>query len=255
MINIESAKSKFDQYAKQYNLNDEVLKRKYYHSYRVMKISKNLAEEMNLEKDEIDLATLIGLLHDIARFEQWTRYGTFSDLKSIDHGNLGVEILRKNDFITQFVKEDKYNEIILKAIDNHNKFAIAENLNEKELKFAKIIRDADKLDIFYEVLNIYYEDNDKKEELENGIIDDDLMNDIILEKPLRKKVNAKLIDRLLVVFGLIFDLNFTQSLLIVKNEDYINKIVDKFNFKNTNTKEKMEEIRKIVNNYIQKRTI
>ena len=46
-----------------------------------------------MSKEDIDLAWLTGLLHDIGRFEQVRRYGTFNDAKSIDHGKLGVEIL------------------------------------------------------------------------------------------------------------------------------------------------------------------
>lgn len=60
-----------------------------------MKISKRIAKGMKLTQEEIDIATLIGLLHDIARFEQYTKYHTFKDAESIDHGDLGAEILKK----------------------------------------------------------------------------------------------------------------------------------------------------------------
>ena len=35
-----------------------------------MEISKKIAESLKLTQEEIELATLIGLLHDIARFEK-----------------------------------------------------------------------------------------------------------------------------------------------------------------------------------------
>ena len=50
--------------------------------------------KLDLTQEEVEIASLIGLLHDIARFEQYTQYGTFKDLQSIDHGNLGAEILK-----------------------------------------------------------------------------------------------------------------------------------------------------------------
>ena len=50
---------------------------------------------------------------------------------------------------------------------------------------------------------------------------------------------------------LIFDINFKESFEIIKKEDYINKIIDRFKFANTDTNEKMEQIRKIINDYIQ----
>ena len=43
---------------------------------------------------------------------------------------------------------DQYDNIIKKAIYNHNKYKIEENLNDVELLHRKIIRDADKLDNF-----------------------------------------------------------------------------------------------------------
>ena len=56
--------------------------------------------------------------------------------------------------IRKYIENDKYDEIIRKAIKNHNKFEIEKRLTEKELIFAKIIRDADKIDIIYESVEI-----------------------------------------------------------------------------------------------------
>ena len=39
----------------------------------------------------------------------------------------------------------------------------------------------------------------------------------------------------------------------MKREDYVNKIIDKFEFKNNETKEKMEEIRTILNQFIEEK--
>ena len=104
---------------------------------------------LNLDKENIELAKLIGLLHDIGRFEQIKQYNTFSDKDSIDHGKLGVEILFKQGKIRNFIKSAKYDEIIKKAILNHNRKEIEKGLNPKELLHSKIIRDADKIDILY----------------------------------------------------------------------------------------------------------
>ena len=51
---------------------------------------------------------LIGLLHDIARFEQYTKYKTFRDSISIDHGDLGVEILFEEKEIEKYDLDKKY---------------------------------------------------------------------------------------------------------------------------------------------------
>ena len=60
-------------------------------------LSLSIASSIGLNEEKINLAKLIGLLHDIARFEQYTRYQTFRDIESIDHGNLGAEILQQDN--------------------------------------------------------------------------------------------------------------------------------------------------------------
>ena len=146
-INLKNAKQEFIRYTEKYDLNNEHIKGKQEHSIRVMNISRQIAESLKLTPEEIEVATLIGLLHDIARFEQYKKYGTFKDLESIDHGDFGAEILEKD--IRKYIENNKYDEIIIKAVKNHNKFKIEEGLTYEEELFAKIIRDADKLDLFY----------------------------------------------------------------------------------------------------------
>ena len=139
----------FDNYVKKYNIDDPKIKGKWEHSYRVMEKAIALAESLHLSEENIYLAKIIGLLHDIGRFEQWTHYKTFVDLKSIDHGDYGCKLLFENGLIEDFKIDPKYYKIIEKAIRNHNKPRIEEELTEQEFLQAKIIRDADKLDIFY----------------------------------------------------------------------------------------------------------
>lgn len=76
-------------------MNDENIKRKYYHSIRVMKFAKNIAENLKLEENIIELAIVAEILHDYGRFEQWENYKTYSDVDSLDHGDLAVDLLRK----------------------------------------------------------------------------------------------------------------------------------------------------------------
>ena len=142
---MKEAEEEFLKYATPYEKYGEKIELKIKHTMRVKKISKDLAESLNLSKEDVDLAEYCGLLHDIARFEQWKRYGTYDDLKSIDHGNLGYEILKKDHFINRFTKKN-HNTILL-AVKYHNKYRVPKTLNERNRLFANITRDADKLDI------------------------------------------------------------------------------------------------------------
>lgn len=245
-IDLEKSKEEFIKYTENYDLQNEHIKGKQEHSLRVMEISKQIAEGLKLSQEEIDLATLIGLLHDIARFEQYTKYNTFKDLKSIDHGDFGAEILENE--IRKYIDTNDFDEIIVKAVKNHNKFKIEEGLTSKQELFAKIIRDADKIDIFYESVVMFWKE--KEQEVENSKISEEVVNTIKKQSQTMRKAEESAVDNIMRVIAFIFDVNFNSSFQIIKKEDYINKILDRYEFKDEYTKQKAEEIREIANEYI-----
>lgn len=250
-IDIEKAKKEFIKYTENYDLDNPNIKRKQQHSLRVMKISEEIAKGENFSKEEIELAKLIGLLHDIARFKQYTEYQTFKDAVSFDHGDMGVNILEENNFIRKFIETEEYDNIIKKAIKNHNKFEVEEGINETEEKFCKIIRDADKLDIFYEAIEMFW--INEKDKMENSEISEEVPKAFYKKKTINRKEmkSGDYIDKLIVIVAFIFDINYKTSLKIVEEEKYINRIIERFDFKNEQTKKSIDEIRKFANEYVQ----
>lgn len=251
LVNVENAKEEFLRYIKMFDLNNENIQLKQKHSLRVMQVSKNIAEKLKLSEEKIEIATLIGLLHDIARFEQYTKYNTFRDLESIDHGDYGVKILDKE--IRKYIETDKYDEIIKKAIKNHNKLKIEEELTKEEKLFVKIIRDADKIDIFFEGETIFWkgiEDQINKSEISDNILKQFKNNQLVERK--KNDNNKQDVDKVLGVIAFIFDINYKESFEIIKEKDYINKILDRFEFKDKDTERKIKEIKEIANNFINK---
>lgn len=91
-MEIEEIKRAFDEYVHNYDLNNYDISYKYKHSFRVKEISKTLAKYLYLNEDDIKLAEVIGLLHDIGRFKQLELFDSYKD-KNINHGELGVKIL------------------------------------------------------------------------------------------------------------------------------------------------------------------
>lgn len=247
MIDLEKAKNEFINYTNNYDLTNSHITRKIYHSLRVMEASKKIAENLNLTKEQIDLATLIGLLHDIARFEQRKRFGTYYDKKSVDHGDLAIEILEENNFIRTFIEDDKFDEIIKCAIKNHNKYEI-EPLEGEKLLQAKIIKDADKIDIFYQLAYQFAKD---KKAIENSEISEDYIKQLKEGKCIFRNADESAIDELVLIASFIYDIHFDSSLRLIKEEKYIEKMFAQFNF-NDKTKKQVEEILNITNDYLQK---
>lgn len=151
--NFEDCLKEFNKYVSNYDFSNEMISRKYYHSLRVVKYAEQIAKSENLNTHDFYLAQVTALLHDISRFRQATEYGTFIDSKSFDHGDVAYEILKENNYVLKYVNSEEDKNIVLKAVKNHNKYSIEDGLTERELYFAKIIRDSDKIDILDSQLN------------------------------------------------------------------------------------------------------
>ena len=229
-MNIEKAKQEFSKYVENYDFSNERIKRKFEHSFRVMKEAGELANNLNLSEKEIELANIIGLLHDIGRFEQIRIYSTFKDHKSIDHGDLGVEILKKDHYLRKYIDEEEYDDIIYKSIKNHNKFKIEDGLNEKELIFAKLIRDADKLDIFYEGSEIFWNTEDERKEVEESEISPEILKAFNNKELINIKNIKTPADEVISFIAFLYDINFDYSREKIEKQEYINKVLNKFNY-------------------------
>ena len=247
MVDINNEQKNFLEYVQNYDLNNENIKRKEQHSLRVMAISKKIAEELKLSEEEIKLATLIGLLHDIGRFEQYTKWKTFSDRISTNHGVLGSKILEEKNFIRTFVTENKYDEIELQELnDLMTTCGIVNGINETELLYSKIIRDADKIDILYEVADgILMKDVD----LRDLCISENYFRQFQSKKTIKITDEQNDLDKLILKIAFIFDLNFECSKKIIKEEKYIERILNRFEFKNEKAINQIREIKTIIKNF------
>lgn len=250
IVNIEEAKKEFIKYVDNYDLTKEMISLKKKHSLRVMEVATKIAQKENFTEEEVEVATLIGLLHDIARFRQYTEYQTFKDAQSFDHGDIAVEILEKDDYLRKFIETNKYDDIIKLAIKNHNKFAIEDGLTDEQNKFAKLIRDADKLDIFFIASEVLWKN--EKEKMENFIINPEIKQNLNEQKMIKNNQYAKIeyADSILRMLGYMFDVNFKSSFKIIKEENYIDRMVTRFKFKDEYTQKEMLNAGKQMNQYI-----
>jgi len=140
----------FIEYPERYREDDGALHRmlelKRDHSRRVAGYCRFIAFEIGWGPGKVNTAEAIGWLHDVGRFSQWNEFGTFYDPASIDHGARGREILESEDAL-DFLPEDE-RETILDSVILHNRREIPETTSISSLPFARLIRDADKLDIY-----------------------------------------------------------------------------------------------------------
>ncbi len=229
MNNMNENFDAFDEYAMKFDFEEDAIRRKYEHSYRVMRESDAIVYFLGLEEDDSYLACMIGLLHDIGRFIQWRDYHTFSDRNSIDHAKLGAKILFDEGLIKKFnLDKNDYN-LVRSAIENHGACKLNEkDLDEKTLLHSKIIRDADKIDILYQFSNPKIL---KLEEEDNNDISEKVKDDFYNHKSIFKDDVKNRNDETLMKIGIVFDLNFEYSKSTILEHEYLNRMLEYLNNK------------------------
>ncbi|MBI9101759.1 MAG: HD domain-containing protein [Spirochaetales bacterium] len=193
------------------------------HTLRVVRDMDLIAGELSPE-DRI-LALAAALLHDVGRFEQLRIHGTFSDFKSEDHASLGVRILKELNILRDLDPFEA--EIILIAVENHNKAAITAGLSERASLISKLVRDADKLDIWRVVIE-YYKDGREKDNpslVHNLPYGQDVCTPVYEAVERRESVSYDLMesvaDMKVLQMGWVYDLNTNKALALAESRGYL----------------------------------
>ena len=192
------------------------------HSLRVANISLKLAEKLDFLEEQSRIAYIIGLFHDLGRFSQLAEYDTLSDEKSVDHSDLALQIIQNAPFFEELDLNKK--NLVNTAIQNHNKYKIQDGLTEEEMVYAKLIRDADKLDIL-KVLTDYYTNRKSSPnhtlswELPKGsTVSSAVAKEVLSGKLVSKKNVASEMDIKIMQLSWVYDLNYRPSVeLLLKN--------------------------------------
>ena len=93
----------------------------------------------------------------------------------------------------------------------------------------------------------------KEEQVEQSIISKETIEQFKNFVQIKSQKIETEIDNVIRVIAFIFDMNFKPSFQILKEEDYINKILNRYDFKDEYTKQKVEEIRRVANEYVERR--
>jgi hypothetical protein len=105
-----------------------------------------IAKGLGLDETATALAEAVALFHDVGRFPQYVRYRTFEDSRSVNHAVLGAKVLLEQNVLGGLPVRER--SLIVRAVTLHNVFILPAGLDGETLLHAKLIRDADKLDIW-----------------------------------------------------------------------------------------------------------
>lgn len=253
VINRENVINAFAEYVRNYDPSDEKIKLKIDHTYRVAGLCQRIAESLGLSESDVDIAWLLGMLHDIGRFEQIRRFGTFNDAQSVDHAEFGADLLFKEGLIRKFaegyyeecelarswneeaeqiIKNNEHHNkdtgLLEMAIRQHNKYRVKEDLTERQRMFCDILRDADKVDIFKVNADIPMEIiyDVTTEELKNGVITKEVLESFYKKETVLKSVRRSAVDHIVGHISLLFELVYKESYRQAKEQGYVYKLLD-----------------------------
>lgn len=219
------AKAAFEAYAEKYDTENINIRLKIDHTYRVAEFCERISKSLTDNTADIELAWMLGLLHDIGRFEQLKRYNTFVDKDSIDHAELGADILFSNGLIYEFMNEPGIFPLIETAIRLHNKLNVPEELDEKTQFFTNILRDADKCDIFRVICEPPFEGRAQAILANPKPARDLVMNCIKEHRCVPRTFNSTPFESLLSQCCLAFELVYDESRMIVKEQGYLSRLM------------------------------
>lgn len=204
---------------------EPLLELKLRHSFRVAGEACSLAREMGMDAELVDVAETLGLLHDVGRFPQYREFRTFYDAASVDHGELGWETVKRSGILEPLEEAAKL--AILDGIRFHNKKEVPSGVRTSSLAMVKLVRDADKLDVF---------------ELVQDYLDRGAIRELLPRIPVTWEVSGELLDTLgetgrasysqvrsvpdflLVQLSWVFDLNFQPSFRRILERRVIERI-------------------------------
>lgn len=254
MMNKERAKQTFLDYASHYNMEDPKIRLKVGHTLRVAGLCERIAESLDLDPEEKDLAWMIGLLHDIGRFEQVRIYNTFRDAESVNHAQFSADLLFRDGMIRDYMTGSDQDQIMETAIRYHNAYRLPESLTEQEKTYSQILRDADKIDILRvnretPMTQIY---NLPEEAFLTSEISDPVYEDILAHRDVNRVNSRTGIDFLMGHIAFVYGLVYPVSFRIAEAQGYLEQMLA-FESRNERTRERMSRIRKEVKDYIREK--
>lgn len=269
-IDRSKVQKRFNEYIEPYDLSDPKIKLKAGHTYKVAMLCEDIATSLSLSDEYVQLAWLLGMLHDIGRFEQCRVYDTFSDSDSVSHAHLAAIILFGRDYheelkdidtsnldlsggplIRDFIEDDRYDAMIYTAIANHSAYRIPADLPKDVEMMCHILRDADKIDIIRVNIETPLEDiyNVSTSQLRTESITKEVLDCFYSKSCVLRKLKKAAVDNVIGHISLTFELVYDRSLQLMKEQGNLDILMD-FESQNPETMEEFVRIRAFMHEYL-----
>ena len=236
--------SAFCSYTSAFDSSNLQIANKIRHTWHVAENCSVIASSLAADAD---LAWLIGVLHDIGRFEQIRVVHGYDDSLGLDHGDYGAKLLFEDGWIRRFLPDPSADEIIRKAVRYHNKYALPPSLSPEELLYAQVVRDADKIDNFrgfHE--NDFYSFHERTErEVQESLISDEIVQCFLRHETIPFELIRSPADFFLIPYALYFGLVYPASRRLADEQGNYRRMLD-YRFESEENRTRFELIRQAI---------
>ncbi|MDE7030462.1 MAG: HD domain-containing protein [Lachnospiraceae bacterium] len=252
-IDRQKALHAFREYTSRYDPSDEKVKLKIDHTYRVCGLCQQIAAQSDFDAYETELAWLTGLLHDVGRFEQLRRYGTFIDAQSIDHAEFGADILFREGKIRDYVADDSEDELLENVVRCHSAYRVPAQFTERERRFADLLRDADKIDILKVNIIVPIEEiyNVTTYDLRHCAVSEEVLQAFYEEHAILRSLKKTPVDNVVGHISLAYELVYPVSFRLVCEQGYLDRLMN-FQSKLPQTNAQFAKIREKMTAYMRR---
>ena len=211
----------FWDFVNKFDTSDPSILKKIVHTYAVANNCFDTACRFQFNEEERIFCYMIGMFHDLGRFEQWSKYKTYDDNVSENHGEIGRRI-----FLSEFTPElleltqDRFNLLADTILYHIKEFSGDDNTL---WKYLNIIHSADAYD---NLLNTAIGTH-VMSSLSDGVTEFLFEKFLNNEKIFKYTIKTKL-DRILksIANAYCISIDFMRSNVITKN--YFEIIYDKY---------------------------
>jgi hypothetical protein len=146
-----------------------------------------------------------------------------------NHAEHSCNLIKAMKFYQNFTADNQV--VILKAIESHNKAKLPKFDNEQQATFARLLRDADKLDIFDSSYRFFKEKYGVQPLMTYDLVNYPDFSDKILKSLQSGKIALiedmkTMNDYKLLLLSMAYDLNYKYTFRLLSEKQYIQKIYE-----------------------------
>ncbi len=248
----------FEEYIKNYDMNNSQVKLKYFHSLKCMDLAKDIATKLDFfTEEEVTLIGMIALFHDIGNLKEESTFNIIDEKNTHDDNNpredntmKTINILFDEGLLRKITTDTKYDNIIKLAIFCHNKEGLPKNIDDKVVHICNILKDVHKLEELRMVIDNPYVDN-RIESYPSDLVYNEFKKLTLIDK----KIINNNTDNILVYLSNVYELNYRYSYYLLKESDYLSRITNSLIYDDKKLEKFFKQIEIVLKKYIDKKIV